>query len=81
MRKKWLKGINVLLGAMSVALIGCKHGAPECLYGPPPEPDMYGCPPDVLVEKYGVPPYLEDEPIDEVTVNDTIEEETNNTTE
>ena len=69
MRKKFLRRMNVLFGALSVSLAGCygsqkafvaEHGGPAKKYGPPPEPE--------LLEKYGIPPELLDEPVE----NDTV---------
>ena len=63
MRKKWLNHVNMILGAMSFGLLGssCGTSSPECLYGPPPAPDKYGCPPEELImAKYGVP-YVEEQ--------------------
>ena len=57
MKKKWLQGINMLLGALSVSLLGCKS-THECLYGPPPEPEKYGCPEEMVQAMYGVPEYM-----------------------
>ena len=55
MSKKWLNGINAILGALSVGLLGCRTSH-ECLYGPPPQPDKYGCPPEeIIMAKYGPP--------------------------
>jgi len=59
MKKKWLQGINMILGAMSVSLLGCKT-THECLYGPPPEPEKYGCPEEMVQAMYGVPEYMND---------------------
>ena len=58
MKKKWLQGINMLLGALSVSLLGCKS-THECLYGPPPEPEKYGCPEELVRPMYGVPDITE----------------------
>jgi len=57
MKKKLLNGINAVLGAMSLGLVGCASSH-ECLYGPPPEPEKYGPPPEEMVmAKYG-PPWM-----------------------
>jgi len=62
MKKKLLNGINMVLGAMSVGLLGCKTTSHQCLYGPPPEPEKYGPPPEeIIMAKYG-PPSMWEEP-------------------
>lgn len=58
MKKKWLQGINMLLGALSVSLLGCKT-THQCMYGPPPEVEKYGCPEELVRPMYGVPDITE----------------------
>jgi hypothetical protein len=59
MKNKIRKAVNVLLGAMSVGVLGCKHPKAECLYGPPPPEDLYGppMPEEMFMAKYG-PPWM-----------------------
>jgi hypothetical protein len=64
MKNKFRNWINVVLGALSVGFIGCRHAAPTCLYGPPPEPDKYGCPPEVYVDESDST--LEQEPVKDI---------------
>ena len=68
MKKKFLKAMNVMLGALSVGMLGCKNAPKECLYGPPPPEDLYGppVPEEMVMPKYG-PPWMlngEEEPME-----------------
>ncbi len=62
MKKKFLACVNILLGAISLSLVGC-HTAKQAtvLYGPPPE-EKYGIPEPEMVAMYGVPtPIVEEQ--------------------
>ena len=60
MKKKWLHGINVILGAMSFGLLGTSCDSHEYLYGPAPI-EKYGCPEpeEMVMLKYGSPAVLD----------------------
>ena len=45
----------MLLGAISIALMGCSHKQALVKYGPPPTIEKYG-PPEEMVAMYGVRP-------------------------
>ena len=64
MKKKWQNRLNVILGFLSVWLLGCNSNKEEyiCMYGVPPEALKYG--PPEAVALYGVQmPQLE--PLDQ----------------
>ena len=49
MKKKWLSGLNIVLGALSFGLLGCASKRIEAKYGPPEPIDMYGIPVDEVI--------------------------------
>lgn len=60
MKKRIRNAVNVVLGALSVGMLGCRTPQPkECLYGPPPPEDLYGppMPEEMIMAKYG-PPWM-----------------------
>ena len=61
MKKRFLTYVNILLGAMTLGLIGC-HSSKQALvkYGVPPEPEKYG-PPAEMIAMYGVPVVTQEE--------------------
>lgn len=56
--------MNVVLGALSVGMLGCKNMSNDCKYGPPPTEDLYGppVPEEMIMAKYGPPWMLNGEP-------------------
>lgn len=68
MKKRFLTSMNVVLGTLSVALAGC-GSAKKAVSSPVEEAPAkkYGPPHEEIVEKYGIPPYLLEEPEEEGT--------------
>ena len=73
MRKRFLTRLNIILGALSMSLAGCFTSQKAFASKNPPEPKKYGPPPEeLLIEKYGIPPYLEEEPEEPVQEPDSV---------
>ena len=64
MKKKWLSGLNVVLGALSFGLLGCAAKRIEAKYGPPEPIDMYGIPVDEVINDPALDQTSEIEPAD-----------------
>ena len=74
MKKRFLNSVNVVLGALSVGLVGCHTGKKATTdNGPRPQMMKYGVPTEVIA-MYGVPVDLVEEGL--TPMSDTIPSDT-----